>query len=63
MIGWQLDVKAAHFKGQGRYLTELGFNVSLPIRLGINCSLIIFSHISKFSIVLGVVLVRNERFS
>ena len=40
-----------------------GFNVSLPIRLGINCSLILFSHISKFSIVLGVVLVRNKSFS
>ena len=36
-----------------------GFNVSLPTRLGIKCSLIIFSHISNFSIVVGVVLVRN----
>ena len=36
--------------------------MSLPTRLGINCSLIVFSNISKFSIVLGVVLVRNERF-
>ena len=33
------------------------FYMSLPIRSGINCSLIIFSHISKFSIVWGVVLI------
>ena len=39
-----------------------GFNVFLPARLGSNCSLIIFSNISKLSIVLGVVLVRNESF-
>ena len=39
------------------------FKVSLPTRLGNNCSLIILSHISKFSIVLGVVLARNESFS
>ena len=37
--------------------------MSLPTRLVIKCSLIIFSYISKFSIVLGVVLVRNEIFS
>ena len=40
-----------------------GFEVSLPTRLGNNCSLMIFSHISKFSIVLDVVVARNERFS
>ena len=40
-----------------------GFKVSLPNMLGNNCSLIIFSHISKYSIVLGVVLARNESFS
>ena len=39
-----------------------GFNVSLPIRLGISCSLIKISHVSKFSIVLGVVLLKNEAF-
>ena len=40
-----------------------GFKVSLPTRLGNNCSLIIFLHIFEFSIVLGVVLLRNESFS
>ena len=39
------------------------FKVSLPTRLGNNWSLTIFSHILKFSIVLGVVLARNESFS
>ena len=39
------------------------FKVPLPTRLGNNCSSIIFSHASKFSIVLGVVLARNESFS
>ena len=38
------------------------FKVSLPTRLDNNFSLIIISHISKFSIVLGVVLARNEAF-
>ena len=37
--------------------------MSLPARLGNNYSLKIFSQISKFSIVLGVVLARNESFS
>ena len=36
--------------------------MSLLTRLGINCSLIIFSHISKFFIVLGIFLVKNESF-
>ena len=40
-----------------------GFKVSLPTLLGNNCSLINFSHISNFFIVLGVVLARNESFS
>ena len=40
-----------------------GFKVSLSTRLGNNCTLRIFSHFSKFSIVLGVVLARNESFS
>ena len=40
-----------------------GFKVSLPTRLGNNCSLIICSQIFEFSIVLGVVLLRNESFS
>ena len=39
-----------------------GFNVSLQTRLCINCSLIIFSHNSMFSVLLGVVLVRNKSF-
>ena len=39
-----------------------GFNVS-PTTLGIACSLIIFCNISKFYILLGVVLIRNEGFS
>ena len=37
--------------------------MSLTARLGISCSLIIFSYVSKFTIVLSVVLVRNESFS
>ena len=40
-----------------------GFKVSLPTRLDNNYSLIKFSHISKFSIVLGDFLARNESFS
>ena len=63
MIGWQLDVKSAHFKGKEDTSRNCGFKVSSPTRLGNNCSLIIFSYISKFSIVLGVVLARNESFS
>ena len=63
MVGSQLDVMAAHFEGKGRYLTELGFNVSLPTGLGISCSLIIFSYVSKLSIALVVFLVRIENFS
>ena len=39
-----------------------GLNLSLPTGLGISCSLIISLHISKFSILLGVVLIRNENF-
>ena len=50
-------------KGKEDISRNCGFKVSLLIRLGNNCSLIIFSHISKFSIVLGVVLARNESFS
>ena len=37
--------------------------MSLLNRLGANCSLIIFSHVSKFCIVLSVVLIRSDTFS
>ena len=51
------------FRGKEDISRNWGFKVSLPTRLGNNCSLILFSHIIKFSIVLGVVLARNESFS
>ena len=50
-------------RGKEEISRNWGFKVSLPTRLGNNCSSIIFSHISKFSIVLGVVLARTESFS
>ena len=49
-------------RGKEDISRNLLFKVFLPTRLGNYCSLIIFSHISKFSIVLGVVLVRKKVF-
>ena len=59
MVGCELDAKDAHFKGKEDISRNWWFNAILPTRIGFSCSLIIFSHVSKFSILFGVVLVRN----
>ena len=43
-------------RGKENISRNWGFKVSLPARLGNNCSLIIFSHISKFSIEMNAFL-------
>ena len=63
MIKWQLDVTAPMLRVKEDISRNWGLKVSLPTMLGINCSLIVFSFISMFSIVLGAILVRNESFS
>ena len=63
MIKWQLDVTAPILRVKEDISRNWGLKVSLPTMLGINCSLIVFSFISMFSIVLGAILVRNESFS
>ena len=66
MIGWQLDLCLAILRGKEDISRNWGFEVSLPTRLGNNCSLIIFCsnyYVSKFSIALSVVLAKNESFS